>query len=78
LPLRIGPTSGVGLLFNDFESPRRLRVNGTAQLAPAESVAPSMFVPHAGAVTPVPGWKRMDGARDLLPAGDRARDPDRS
>jgi predicted pyridoxine 5'-phosphate oxidase superfamily flavin-nucleotide-binding protein len=97
----------VGLLFIDFESPKRLRVNGTAQLAPAESVAPpyfeaqfvvrvhalqifpncpryvpklqrveaSRFVPRAGTVTPVPGWKRMDWAKDVLPAGDPARDP---
>ena len=100
----------VGLLFIDFESPKRLRVNGTAQLATAESVSPpyleaqfivrvnvrqifpncpryvpklqrvepSMFVPRAGGVTPVPGWKRMDWAKDVLPAGDPARDPNRS
>lgn len=100
----------VGLLFIDLESPKRLRVNGTAQLVPAESVSPpyfeaqfvvrvralqifpncpryvpklqriepSRFVPRAGAVTPVPGWKRMDWARDVLPAGDPAQDPNRS
>lgn len=100
----------VGLLFIDFASPKRLRVNGTAQLAPAESVSPpffeaqfvvrvlaceifpncpryvpklqrveaSRFVPHAGTVTPVPGWKRMDWAKDVLPAGDPALDPNRS
>ena len=99
----------VGLLFIDFESPKRLRVNGTAQLAPAESVSPpyleaqfivrvhvreifpncprylpklrrvepSMFVPRAGVVTPVPGWKRMDWAKDVLPASDPGRDPNR-
>jgi predicted pyridoxine 5'-phosphate oxidase superfamily flavin-nucleotide-binding protein len=97
----------VGLLFIDFESPKRLRVNGTAQLTPAESVSPpyfeaqfvvrvhalqifpncpryvpklqrvetSRFVPRAGTVTPVPGWKRMEWAKDVLPAGDPARDP---
>ncbi|HQR21435.1 MAG TPA: pyridoxamine 5'-phosphate oxidase family protein [Burkholderiaceae bacterium] len=100
----------VGLLFIDFESPKRLRVNGTAELAPAASVSPpyveaqfivrvavreifpncprylprlqrvepSKFVPRAGMVTPVPAWKRMDWAKDVLPAGDPARDPDRS
>lgn len=100
----------VGLLFIDFEAPKRLRVNGTAQLAPAESVSPpyfeaqfvvrvralqifpncpryvptlqrvqeSKFVPRAGMVTPVPGWKRMDWAKDVLPAGDPARDPGQS
>jgi predicted pyridoxine 5'-phosphate oxidase superfamily flavin-nucleotide-binding protein len=30
----------VGMLFIDFETPRRLRVNGTATLAPAASVTP--------------------------------------
>ena len=100
----------VGLLFIDFESPNRLRVNGTAQLAPAESVSPpyfeaqfivrvavrqifpncpryvpklqrlerSKFVPRAGAVTPVPNWKRADWARDVLPAEDPGRTPPRS
>ncbi len=100
----------VGLLFIDFESPKRLRVNGTAQLAPADSVSPpyfeaqlvvrvralgifpncpryvpklqrveaSRYVPHAGTVTPVPAWKRSDWAKDVLPAHDPAREPDRS
>jgi uncharacterized protein len=34
----------------------------------------SRFVPHAGTVTPVPGWKRYEWARDVLPAGDPAGD----
>jgi len=33
----------------------------------------SQFVPHAGQPTPVPGWKQMDWARDVLPQGDPAR-----
>jgi predicted pyridoxine 5'-phosphate oxidase superfamily flavin-nucleotide-binding protein len=33
----------------------------------------SKFVPHADAATPVPGWKQMDWARDVLPHGDPAR-----
>ena len=37
----------------------------------------SRFVPRPAAPTPVPGWKRMDWACDVLPAGDTARDPDR-
>jgi predicted pyridoxine 5'-phosphate oxidase superfamily flavin-nucleotide-binding protein len=36
----------------------------------------SKFVPRAAAQTPVPSWKRMDWASDVLPAGDRARDPE--
>jgi len=36
----------------------------------------SAFVPRAGVATPVPGWKRMDWAVDVLPASDPASDPD--
>ncbi len=35
----------------------------------------SKFVPRAAAPAPVPSWKRMDWASDVLPAKDRARDP---
>jgi uncharacterized protein len=37
----------------------------------------SAFVPRAECRTPVPGWKRMDWASDVLPRGDPARDPSR-
>ena len=38
----------------------------------------SVFVPHAGQTTPVPGWKRAPWAADVLAAGDPARAaPDR-
>lgn len=99
--------SHVGLLFIDFVNQKRLRVNGTAQIAPAACIEPgfpeaqfivrvtvgqvfpncpryihkmqlverSQFVPRAAADTPVPGWKRMDWACDVLPAGDPARKP---
>jgi uncharacterized protein len=33
----------------------------------------SPFVPRAGRETPVPAWKQMDWARDVLPADDPAR-----
>ena len=33
----------------------------------------SSFVPKAGCSTPVPGWKRFEWARDVLPANDPAR-----
>jgi predicted pyridoxine 5'-phosphate oxidase superfamily flavin-nucleotide-binding protein len=32
----------------------------------------SKFVPRAGEPTPIPAWKRMDWAVDVLPAGDPA------
>jgi predicted pyridoxine 5'-phosphate oxidase superfamily flavin-nucleotide-binding protein len=34
----------------------------------------SRFVPRAACETPVPDWKRREWARDVLPAGDPARD----
>jgi predicted pyridoxine 5'-phosphate oxidase superfamily flavin-nucleotide-binding protein len=37
----------------------------------------SAFVPRAGCTTPVPAWKRADWAKDSLPEGDPAHDPDR-
>lgn len=47
------------------------------RLATAER---SEFVPRQGLATPVPGWKRMEWAVDVLPAGDPAGigDPARS
>jgi hypothetical protein len=36
----------------------------------------SKFVPRPKVPTPVPGWKRMDWACDVLPAGDPARVPE--
>jgi predicted pyridoxine 5'-phosphate oxidase superfamily flavin-nucleotide-binding protein len=94
----------VGLLFIDFEHPKRLRVNGVAQIVAASSVdppypeaqfvikvsvrqvfpncpryihklqrlEPSKYVPRPAVRTPVPAWKRMDWASDVLPAGDPA------
>ncbi|MGE0158257.1 MAG: pyridoxamine 5'-phosphate oxidase family protein [Gemmatimonadales bacterium] len=34
----------------------------------------SRFVPRSGVCTPTPDWKRMEWARDVLPAGDPAAD----
>jgi predicted pyridoxine 5'-phosphate oxidase superfamily flavin-nucleotide-binding protein len=39
-----------------------------------ELVERSHFVPHSDEPTPVPDWKRRDWARDVLPAGDAARE----
>ena len=41
-----------------------------------QKVDASPFVPRADCVTPVPGWKRSDWARDVLPADDPANRPD--
>lgn len=95
----------VGLLFIDFEAPKRLRLNGDATIEPVPQDDPayheaqflvrvrvrevfpncpryihkyqlverSKFVPKQGVATPVPGWKRFDWAKDVLPEGDPAR-----
>lgn len=100
----------VGLLFIDFENQKRLRVNGTARISPASSIAPaypeaqfvihvtvqqvfpncpryihkmkkiqsSKFVPRPAVRTPVPAWKRLEWACDVLPAGDPALAPEGS
>jgi predicted pyridoxine 5'-phosphate oxidase superfamily flavin-nucleotide-binding protein len=39
-----------------------------------ELVERSRFVPRRNEETPIPDWKRRDWARDVLPAGDAARD----
>lgn len=36
----------------------------------------SKFVPRPAVQTPVPGWKRMEWACDVLPSHDPARNPD--
>jgi predicted pyridoxine 5'-phosphate oxidase superfamily flavin-nucleotide-binding protein len=36
----------------------------------------SKFVPRSGVQTPVPGWKKYEWARDVLPSGDPAREPE--
>ena len=36
----------------------------------------SRFTPHEDCATPAPSWKTRDWARDVLPAGDPALDPD--
>ena len=43
-----------------------------------ELVERSAFVPRAECEVPVPGWKRTEWARDVLPADDPARDERRA
>lgn len=42
-----------------------------------QQVSRSGFVPRPGTITPVPGWKRSDWARDALATDDPARDTSR-
>jgi predicted pyridoxine 5'-phosphate oxidase superfamily flavin-nucleotide-binding protein len=100
----VSATGQVGMLFIDFLSPKRLRVNGEARIEPPSFVSPrfldaqlvivvtprevfpncpryihkyelverSKFVPRENIATPIPAWKQMEWARDVLPAGDPA------
>lgn len=100
----VSATGHVGMLFVDFLSPKRLRVNGDARIEPPSFVSPpfldaqfvvvvtphevfpncpryvhkyellerSKFVPRENIATPIPAWKQMEWARDVLPAGDPA------
>jgi predicted pyridoxine 5'-phosphate oxidase superfamily flavin-nucleotide-binding protein len=95
----------IGILFIDFESPKRIRMNGVATIAlddPLTATYPdaqlvvrvaierlwpncpryihkyqrieaSPYVPRAGEAAPIPGWKRMDFVKDVLPERDRQR-----
>jgi uncharacterized protein len=106
----LGENPQVGLLFIDFENPKRLRVNGSARIEAADSVTPrypgaqfvvrvvareifpncpryihrvvqaarSEYVPREDQAAPVPGWKRADWAKDVLPASDPAATPPES
>jgi predicted pyridoxine 5'-phosphate oxidase superfamily flavin-nucleotide-binding protein len=56
---------------------RQVFANCPRYIHKRQLVERSTFVPRAAAQTPVPGWKRMDWALDVLPAGDSARDPQR-
>jgi uncharacterized protein len=57
--------------------PREVFPNCPRYIHRMELVERSRFVPRADCETPVPTWKRADWARDALPAGDPARDPER-
>jgi uncharacterized protein len=41
-----------------------------------QRIEPSKFVPRPAVRTPVPGWKRMDWACEVLPVGDPALVPE--
>jgi uncharacterized protein len=55
---------------------REVFPNGPRYIHRYQFVERSRFVPRTGCDTPVPGWKRADWARDVLPADDPARAPE--
>jgi predicted pyridoxine 5'-phosphate oxidase superfamily flavin-nucleotide-binding protein len=66
----------VGAQFLVSVAVRQVFPNCPRYIHKMQETAPSEFVPRAGQRTPVPKWKRMDWACDVLPAGDPARQPD--
>jgi predicted pyridoxine 5'-phosphate oxidase superfamily flavin-nucleotide-binding protein len=56
---------------------RRVYPNCPRYVHRMQLVQRSRFVPHERCETPVPAWKHREWSRDVLPAADPARDPDR-
>jgi uncharacterized protein len=83
----IQATARVGLLFVDFETPHRLRVQGTASVEDKDSVfvncsryihkyqrvAASRYVPRVHCETPFAEWKRIDVVQEVLPSRDTGK-----
>ena len=55
---------------------RRIYPNCSRYIHRYRLVERSRFVPRTAVATPVPGWKRTDWARDVLPRHDAARKSD--
>jgi len=55
-------------------TPRQIFPNCPRYIHALALVERSVYVPDEGHAPPVPGWKRADWARDVLPAGDPARE----
>jgi len=53
---------------------RHATPNCTRYIHKLTKTAASEYVPHEGCTPPVPGWKRADWARDVLPRDDVAQD----
>ena len=100
----VDATQRAGVLFIDFATQRRTRVDVRAELRHdelllarnpgaqfmlylhvdrvfpncgryihhVERMEQSAFIPDGHGAAPVPGWKRTDRARDVLPANDPA------
>jgi predicted pyridoxine 5'-phosphate oxidase superfamily flavin-nucleotide-binding protein len=77
---RIVPTDSISPRYPEAQflvqvSVREVFPNCPRYIHKLQLVERSKFVPRPAVPTPVPGWKRMDWACDVLPAGDPARDP---
>ncbi len=54
---------------------RQVFANCPRYIHKLQLVERSTFVPRAASATPIPNWKRMDWAAEVLPATDPARGP---
>jgi uncharacterized protein len=77
---RIEPVTAVEVPYPEAQfvvmvSVREVFPNCPRYIHKLQLVERSRFVPRAAVATPVPGWKRMDWACDVLPEGDPAREP---
>jgi uncharacterized protein len=77
----IGPASSVNPPYPEAQfvvrvSVRQVFPNCPRYIHEMQRVEPSKYVPRSAVRTPVPGWKRMDWASDVLPAGDPALAPE--
>ena len=78
---RIEPTNSIGLSYPEAQflvkvAVRQVFPNCPRYIHKMQLVERSSFVPDAAVATPVPAWKRMEWACDVLPAGDPALLPD--
>lgn len=78
---RLEPADSVDLPWPEAQFVVRVAVRQVFPNCPRyihrmQAVEASKFVPRPDARTPVPGWKRMEWAVDVLPEHDPARHPD--
>jgi predicted pyridoxine 5'-phosphate oxidase superfamily flavin-nucleotide-binding protein len=74
---RVEPASAITPAYPEAQfvmkvTVRQVFLNCPRYIHKMQLVERSKFVPNSNTVTPVPGWKRMDWARDVLPADDAA------
>lgn len=75
-PVGFGGTDWPGAQFTIVVDVERVFPNCPRYIHERPLAARSVYVPRGAEPPPVPAWKRMDWAVDVLPAGDPARQPE--
>jgi hypothetical protein len=75
-PCGFGGTDWPGAQFTIVVDVERVFPNCPRYIHERPLAARSVYVPRGAEPPPVPAWKRMDWAVDVLPAGDPARQPE--